>query len=214
MRPLIPLVLALPLAACSAGDFEMPGLTKIFEPGWPETRTLDRPLASVSQSAAVLPPEMQVTSLVDGTRKAYLAQPYGNGVRVRESSGCVWTRADDWFSPSDSWANCGSSSNWHTAQAQVRELDSLYPLQVGSTGRYERTAVSHSGRSYTRETRCEVVDAVEVLRPGRAATPAFVVECDDTSRRRTTWYARDEGPIAYREEHHRNGVEEAWLRSN
>jgi hypothetical protein len=214
MKCLSSLLFALLLAACSAGGIQVPDLAALFEPPPPDTRALSGPIRTVTRPAAALPREMEVTSLVDGTRKTFMTQPYGNGVRVRESNGCVWTRADDWFSPSDSWANCGLSSNWHTAQARVRELNSLYPLKVGSVGRYERSAVSHTGRSYTRETRCEVTDAVEVVRRGRATTPVFVVECDDTSRRRTTWYAPGEGPIAYREVHRRNGVEEAWVRTN
>lgn len=214
MKRLCALVLTLPLAACSADGFHVPDLTAIFEPARPDTRPLAGPIQSVTRPSAGLPREMNVTSLVDGTRKSFSARTYANGVRVRQSNGCVWTRANDWFSPSDSWANCGESSNWHTAQAQVRQLQTIYPLREGSIGRYQRSAKSHTGRSYTRETRCEVTDAVEVLRPGRAATPAFVVECDDTRRRRTTWYAPGEGPIAFRVVHRRNGVEEAWIRND
>lgn len=218
---LVPLI-ALPLAACSGGkDFEsfkapsfnLPSISALFEGPGPETRPLQSSITPVGKSSADGIPNMTVTSLVDGTRASYSVRQYGNGVRVMEANGCIWTRAGDWFSPSDSWANCGTSKNWHTGQARVRELDSLYPLKVGSVGRYERRAVSHTGRSYTRETRCEVTDAVEVLRSGRAATPAFVVECDDSRRLRTTWYSPDEGPVAYREIHRKNGVEEAWVRS-
>ena len=215
MKRLCSLLVTLPLAACSTDGFELPSfssVTSLFDPTQPETQALSQPIETVSRPDFGQSDSMTVTSLTDGSAKTFSVSPYGDGVRVRQSDGCVWTRSGDWFSPSDSWANCGESRNWHTAQAQVRELDSLYPLQIGSTGRYQRSAVSHSGRSYTRETRCEVTDAVEVLRSGQAATPAYVVECDDTRRLRTTWYAPGEGPIAYRERHFRNGVEEAWVR--
>lgn len=221
MKRLLVPFLALPLAACSVGKelesfkvptIELPSISALFAGPGPETRPLKGSIAQVGRPSARQIPSMTVTSLVDGTRASYSVRRYGNGVRVTEGNGCIWTRAGDWFSPSDSWANCGTSKNWHTGQARVRELDSLYPLRVGSVGRYERRAVSHTGRSYTRETRCEVTDAVEVLRSGRA-TPAFVVKCDDSRRVRTTWYAPDEGPVAYREVHRRNGVEEAWVRS-
>lgn len=222
MKRLLAPLLVLPLAACSLGKelesikvpaIKLPSISGLFAGPGPEVRPLKGGIAQVGKASARHIPTMTVTSLKDGTHRRYAVRSYGNGVRVTEDNGCIWTRAGDWFSPSDSWANCGTSKNWHTGQAKVRELDSLYPLKVGSVGRYERQAVSHTGRRYSRETRCEVTDAVEVLRPGRAATPAFVVECDDSRRVRTTWYAPKKGPVAYREVHRRNGVEEAWVRS-
>jgi hypothetical protein len=99
-----------------------------------------------------------------------------DAVRFRESDGCVSTRWGDGFARSDSWAGCADSRNWHTGRA----------------------AVSHTGRRYTRDTVCRVTDAVEVVRAGRAPTPAFVVDCDDGKRVRTTWYAAGEGPVAFR----------------
>lgn len=214
MKRFSALLLALPLAACSVDGFELPNLARVFESPRPDTQPLSGTIRSVPQATAAALGSMKVSSLIDGSTQTYRVRPFGNGVRVRQSDGCVWTRAGDWFSPSDSWANCGDSRNWHTGQAKVRQLDSLYPLKVGSVGRYERSAVSHTGRSYTRQTRCEVTDAVEVLRPGKAATAAYVVVCNDSRRVRTTWYAPDEGPIAYREVHHRKGVEVAWLRKD
>jgi len=212
MKRLLVLALALPIAACSAGGFQFPSF--VSSSSRPATQSLTAPIQQVSQAPVSRLGAMTVTNLIDGSTQTYAVSAYGNGARVRESDGCVWTRSDDWFAPSDSWANCGESRNWHTGNAAVRQLDSLYPLQVGSVGRYERQARSHTGRSYTRETRCEVTDAVEVLRPEQGATPAYVVECDDSRRVRTTWYAPGEGPIAYRESHRSNGLEEAWIRNN
>lgn len=212
MKRLSSLLFVLPLAACSSSGFELPSMASIFGGSHPETQSLAAAIEPVGRPSAPVA-SMTVESLIDGSSNRLSVRSYGNGMRVQESDGCVWTRADDWFSPSDSWAACGDSKNWHTGQASVRELDSLYPLKVGSIGRYQRQAVSHTGRSYARETRCEVTDAVEVLRPGQAATPAYVVECDDSRRVRTTWYSPDEGPVAYREVHRRNGVEEAWIRT-
>ena len=211
------LLLTLPLGACATDGFDIPSFPSVasfFDSSYPEVERLDQPPRPVMQPSLDKVGSMTVTSLVDGERNTYAVSRYHNGVRVRESDGCVWTSAPNWFAPSDSWANCGDSLNWSTASAQVRELDPLYPIQIGSVGRYERKAVSNTGRTYTRETRCEVMDAVSVLRPGKAATPAFVVECKDPRRTRTTWYAPDEGPIAYRETHRRNGLQEAWLRTN
>lgn len=210
------LLLTLPLGACATDGFELPSLppvASLFQPAYPEVERLEQPPHPVGRPSLSEMRGMTVTSLMDDSDKSYHVSRYGNGVRVQESDGCIWTSAADWFSPSDSWANCGDSQNWHTAQAQVRELDPLYPIQIGSIGRYEREAVSHSGKSYRRETRCEVTDAVSVLRPGKAPTPAFVVECDDSRRERTTWYAPGEGPIAYREVHRRKGLQEAWIRA-
>ena len=110
-----------------------------------------------------------------------------DAVRVRRSDGCVWTRWSDGFARSDSCAHAGD-------------------------GRTVHTAVSHTGRRYTRDTVCRVTDAVAVVRAGRAPSPAFVVDCDDGKRVRTTWYAAGEGPIAFRKVHREQGVEEAWVR--
>ena len=213
MKRLLILALALPITACSAGSFQFPSLG-FGSATRPDTQALTRPIGQVARAPIDILGTMTVTNLIDGSTMSLSANAYGNGARVRESNGCVWTRANDWFSPSDSWADCGESRNWHTGEATVRQLASLYPLRVGSVGRYERQARSHTARGYTRETVCEVTDAVEVLRPGRAATPAYVVECDDSRRLRTTWYAPGEGPVAYRETHRSNGLEEAWVRTD
>ena len=222
MKTLFRLALVLPLTACSGDELSIRSLTSLFDgtgasardEGQPTTRPLDGPIEPVARPSRTDLPDMTVTSLLDGSRKHFAVERYGNGVRVRQSNGCTWTRAGDWFSPSDSWARCGESRNWHTARATVRELDSLYPLQVGSVGRYERRAVSHTGRKQSRETRCEVSDAVALLRPGREATPVFVVDCEDPRRRRTTWFAPGQGPLAFRIEHKKKGLEEAWIRTD
>jgi hypothetical protein len=71
--------------------------------------------------------------------------------------------------------------------------------------------VSADDRSYERDTICRVTDAVEVLRAGRPPTPAFVVDCADGKRVRTTWWADGEGPVAFRKTHESKGVEEVWV---
>ncbi len=156
--------------------------------------------------------DMQVVSLTDGAASTMRVRPHGGGVRVRQADGCVWTRAADWFSPSESWEACGGSKNWSTGSATVAELASIWPLRPGAEGRYRRVATSATGRTYERETVCQVRGAREVLREGRAPTPAFEVACEDGKRTRTTWYAPGEGPIAFRVVHADNGVEEAWVR--
>jgi hypothetical protein len=156
--------------------------------------------------------DMRVVSLTDGAESTMRVGPLGAGVRVRQGDGCVWTRAADWFSPSDSWESCGGSKNWRTGTAKVTELASIWPLRPGAEGRYRRVATSATGRTYERETVCQVRGAREVLREGRAPTPAYEVACEDGKRTRTTWYAPGEGPIAFRVVHAENGVEEAWVR--
>ncbi len=213
----LPLLL-LPLAACSADGFSMPSLslsslTSMFDGPRPQTRPLAAPLPPAGRPKAGELRSMTVASLTDDSTKTYTVRPYGNGVRVKESTGCTWTRAHDWFSPSDSFADCGTSSEWRTAQAEVRELAPLYPLQVGRVGRYQRRSVSRDGEVSVRDSRCEVTGAVQVIRPNAAPTPAFVVDCDDGRLRRTTWYAPGAGPLAYREIHKRKGVRQAWVRT-
>ncbi|MCL5776915.1 hypothetical protein M1105_07950 [Limibaculum sp. FT325] len=205
--------LAILMAGCGAGEHKTKELSKAFAPT-PETRTLERALPPTRAPSADEFRSMTVVSLLDGRSERIRITPFGNGVRIREESGCISTRVLDWFSPSDSYANCGTSKDWHTASGTVRVIDDLYPLTVGSTGRYERRAVSHTGKVSTRETRCEVTDAVEVQGPGKHARPAYVVTCDDGRVRRTTWYAPGTGPVAYREDHHEDGVREAWVRAD
>ena len=181
----------------------------------PQTASISaQQLAPVQRPAPSDLRSFTATSLVDGSRNTFQIEPSGYGIRARQANGCIWTRAADWFSPSDSWANCGSSRNWHTAQAQVREIQSIYPLSVGSVGRYERNATSHSGRTQSRQTVCQVTGTETVSRPGLADTPAYVVQCDDTRRVRTTWYAPGEGPIAFTQVSHERGLEESWIRTN
>ncbi len=181
--------------------------------GWPETRPFAGTLPVVDRPRPALFTSMTAKSLTDGRAKTFDVRAYGRGVRVRESDGCVWTSAWDWFSPSDSWAQCGASKSWRTAQARTRVIEPLYPLRLGARGVYERRAVStSSGAVSTRQTECEVADQVEVLRAGAPATPAYVVRCDDGRIERVTWFAPDQGPIAYREAHKERGVREAWVR--
>ena len=199
------------LTGCvSDGTRILNSIGSAFDNNRPETTAVSAELPVVEQPRAF--GGFQVASLIDGSNSSFDVQPYGNGVRVRENDGCVWTRTADWFSPSDSWANCGTSQNWHSAQAQVRQLDSLYPLRIGSQGRYERQSTSHTGRTRTRQTVCQVTGAVDVVRPGHPDTPAYVVECDDTKRVRTTWYAPGQGPIAFTQVSNTRGLEESWIR--
>ena len=186
----------------------------IFGGPGPETAPLSAELAPLSQPSAGELRSFTTTSLIDGSRNTFDIRPYGYGIRARQDNGCVWTRAADWFSPSDSWANCGTSQNWHTAQARVTQQDSLYPLTVGSEGRYRRVAVSHTGRDQDRRTVCRVTGAEDVVRPGFPDTSAYVVECDDTRRVRTTWYAPGQGPVAFTQVSNSGELEEAWIRTN
>ncbi|MEM6974561.1 MAG: hypothetical protein AAF577_17400 [Pseudomonadota bacterium] len=155
---------------------------------------------------------MALRNLKTGEPDAWRVTRFGNGIRVREADGCTWTRISDWFAPSDSWAGCGTSRNWHTARAQVRVLDPIFPLQLGATGRYERRAISHTDRLSTRTTECRVTEAVALRGANGQDTPALVAVCNDGRLERTTWYAPERGPIAYREVHLKRGPREAWLR--
>lgn len=134
----------------------------------------------------------------------------GRNIRLRDATGCSATRALDWFSPSATWKNCGTSSNWHTGQGRVRVLDPLYPLQVGATGLYWRSARSHTGKTSVRTTECRVTDAVTIAIGSRPEN-AFVVKCDDGRVERTTWYAPGAGPLAYHEAKKGRSPREAWV---
>lgn len=205
------IALAILLGGCATdGNRILSDIASIFEPDRPETAALSSELPEVRQPATLS--GLEVKSLVDGSTKRFDIAPFGTGYRVRQDNGCVWTRQAHWFSPSDSWTDCGDSQNWHTATARVRETDALYPLRVGSEGRFERHAISHTGRSYVRETVCRVTDAVDVVRPGFPDTSAWVVACDDGKRVRTTWYAPGEGPVAFTQLAADGELEESWIK--
>lgn len=213
-RPASLLAATLVLAGCGPLDDVRLNVASLFEdPTKPETLPLATPLAPAARPAAPLAGTFAYRDLLTGaTGRMSVSKVRPDAVRVRQSDGCVWTRWGDWFAPSDSWAGCGDSATWHTGRAEVRPAGSVWPLRVGNTARFGRDAVSHTGRSYSRETACRVTDAVAVVREGHAPTPAFVVDCRDGKRLRTTWYAPGEGPIAFRKWHESNGVEEAWVR--
>jgi hypothetical protein len=209
-RALAPLG-ALALGACGPVDgLRVPDV--FADRTAPRTERLATPPAPVARPRAPLAESFSATNLLTGETIRFETRRAGDGVRVRQSDGCVWTRTGDWFAPSDSWANCDDSANWATGRATVRRLDSIWPLKPGAVGRWTRDAVSHTGRAHTRETTCRVAGAEAVIREGRAPTPAHVVVCEDGKRTRTTWYAAGEGPVAFRKVHEDDGVEEAWVR--
>jgi hypothetical protein len=132
------------------------------------------------------------------------------GVLIVQSDGCTYRR-NDWFAPSIAWRNCGDSKQWHSGTAAVVGGEGLWPLRLGAETRFSRSATSHTGRSHARDTTCRVSETVEVLRTGHAPTPAFVVDCADGKRVRTTWWAPGEGPVAFRKTHEDKGIEELWI---
>lgn len=140
--------------------------------------------------------------------------PFGtSGVRGRFADGCVWTRQADWFSPSDSWAFCGRSDVWRTAQATVRRSGSLWPLRIGATAAYVREARSSTtGEVSRRTTNCKVIDTVGVRRFSGERESAFKVRCDDGRRVRTSWWSPDIGLLFFRQTHRSRGVERFWER--
>lgn len=212
MKPILAMSLAVVLGGCAASTIYLDLPLDFWGKGRPETRQLTADIAPVKSPMLRRLRSMQVKNLLDGEPHRLRISRVGNGIRVRETDGCVWTRSHDWFAPSDSFARCGTSKNWHTAEARVRREGSLFPLRVGNTATYEREAVSWNGKRSTRRTRCVVKDTVEVLRPGQGATPAYVVACDDGRVQRTTWYAPRKGPVAYHEIDGENRVRDAWVR--
>ena len=202
------LLTALLLAACASPSEPR----KASKPGMPDTRELSGEILPVEAPVFGRLQSMLVWNLLDRQAEALDIHSYGDSIRTREQNGCVWTRGIDWFAPSDSFANCSSSTNWRTATAKVSQEQSMFPLRVGSRGSYHRRAVSNTKKVSERTTRCRVRDAVEVVLPSRQAVAAYEVRCDDGRVRRTTWYAPDLGPVAYREVHRKKGVRDAWVR--
>ena len=202
------------LTGCAGTPNPFNDLVSLFGGNRPQTVALSGELPSIGRPTGSELSSFTATSLVDGSTNRFTIERAGNGIRARQDNGCTWTRSADWFAPSDSWSRCGTSTNWHTATAQVRVIDPLYPMTIGSSGVYQRQAVSHTGRTQDRRTTCRVVGAEDVVRPGRANTSAYVVACDDTRRVRTTWYAPGEGPIAFTQVSDSGGLEESWIRTN
>jgi len=214
MNRLLSSVIALALVGCSAATVSTglpfdPILTKLV-PSRPDISFREVRLADQYQPVPAAFRSRRIRNLLTGREELLEIAPRGAHVAITDETGCRSIRPRDWFSPSLSWAGCGSSEEWHTAEAEVRVEDPLYPLRLGATGVYERHAVSHTGKRSTRTTTCEVTDTVAVDLGSREA-PAFVVECDDGRILRTTWYAPTEGPVAYREVHKKRGLREAWV---
>ena len=183
----------------------------LFAPVGPETRPLGAALAPARKPAAPLTRSVTARDPRSGEQVRLEPRSLGRGVvEIRQNDGCTW-RTGDWFAPSTAWRDCGDSRHWHTGQSTVSGGTGLWPLRAGAETRFTRRATSHTGRTYERETLCRVTDTVAVLRAGRAPTPAFVVDCTDGKRVRTTWWAPDEGPIAFRKIHDETGIEELWV---
>ncbi len=219
MKPLLSSACAIAvvagLGACAGGEGGEGGRAADAERvGFPPTRPVAAALPAIGAPDAGELRSMTVRSLLDGSTAHIALQPEGERIRIDDGRGCVATRSRDWFSPSESYTGCGSSAGWSTATGEVRVIDSLYPLELGRTGRYLRRLVSSAGEVSTRETDCAVIDKAAVVRPGRPETATWVVRCDDGRVVRTTWYAPGTGPVAYREEHKTRGVREAWLRAD
>ena len=178
----------------------------------PVERSLPGGLAAVQRPSAGSWSNLTVENRETGAIETLaVSSASSQSLSFLDARGCAYTRANDWFSPSETWANCGTSTNWRDARASVTTSGSLWPLQVGQTAEYTRRAVSsRTGEQSTRTTRCEVVDAVQVLRHSGELTPAFKVECDDGRRVRTTWWSPEEGPVFYMQRHERRGLEAAW----
>ncbi|MEL7139486.1 MAG: hypothetical protein AAFP67_10580 [Pseudomonadota bacterium] len=167
-------------------------------------------IAEIPSPSSASLTDRRIRNLIDDRTEVLSMQASRNRLSLVEPDGCQSTRFKDWFSPSVAWSGCGTSRNWHKARAEVDVLESLYPLRIGATGQYRRFATSHTGKCSERTTNCLVRDAV-TLDLGRRDADAFEVRCDDGRVERVTWYAPGEGPIAYREAHHRTGVREAWV---
>lgn len=196
----------LALAACASVEPER------SSSGRPETRALTGTIEPIQEPMLSRLASIRVKNLTNGAVQELDIRRFGNGIRVHEISGCVWTKAIDWFAPSDSFANCSTSKNWQSATAQVQRTRSIFPMKVGARGTYERRAVSITNKVSNRRTKCRVRDAVEVVLPSGQAVPAYVVRCDDGRVRRTTWFAPGIGPVAYREVHKKRGLRDAWVR--
>jgi hypothetical protein len=183
----------------------------LFAPVGPETRPLRASPLPAAKPARPLPQGIAARNPRTGeTMEIEMRRLGGGAAEIRQSDGCVW-RTDDWFAPATAWRDCGDSRNWHTGRSEVTGGTGLWPLRLGAEGRFNRRATSHTGRRYEREATCRVTDAVEVLRDGHAPTPAFVVDCADGKRVRTTWWAPDQGPVAFRKTHDEHGIEELWV---
>ena len=109
MRAALALALIAPIAACAnIGALDQLNFTS-RDAAWPTTRAAEQPLPPVANPSRRHLSSMEVVDLSNGAVRRLSVSTFGNGFRVRESDGCVWTRDADWFSPSDSWANCGTS---------------------------------------------------------------------------------------------------------
>ncbi len=196
------------LAGC--GGLPPGGPTQLLTSIAPNVGGTNVDLASVPRPTAPDFRTMQIRH-GDGRIETRRASASGNFVTMTEADGCRSTRSLDWFAPASAWSGCGTSRNWRTAKATVREVRSIYPLQVGARGTYTRQARSSTGKTSSRTTHCKVTGTATIVAMGKS-NPTYKVRCNDGRITRTTWLSPDLGPLAYREVHSRKGVREEWSR--
>lgn len=180
----------------------------------PPTRPYDGPIAVVSQPMAAELRSFAAADLRDGAdwHKDIALSP--TRAAIADSAGCAAVKAPDWFAPALEWSNCGDADLAPAGSARVRVPDPLYPIERGAVGVYEVSATLADGATAERIVTCRVEDVTSVFRADSAVTPAYVVACEDGARTATTWYAPEDGPLAFIRTDAAGAVAEAWVRAD
>ena len=117
--------------------------------------------------------------------------------RGTSTTGCSWTNDGDFFSPSSSWDNCGTSPNWNKGRTQqVSSEGTLWPLEVGNKASWKVTDYSNiTGEKGSTGTRnCEVKSVVNIT-VAMGDIDAYKVVCSRDYGNRVvtrTWYMNPE----------------------
>lgn len=77
-------------------------------------------------------------------------------ISANMSTGCKWTQSANWFTGSLAWEGCGSG-DWSTGTHEpVTEVESLWPLQVGATAKYQYKLTNSAGDESIYNRSCDV----------------------------------------------------------
>lgn len=157
-------------------------------------------------------------SMIDGSARGYevLGVLDDGSIRGRSSwkEGCKWVVPADWFSPDNSWEDCGTGS-WSTGANTVISSsgDDLWPLRDGTSAKWSYRSRRSTGEGGRNTRRCKVSGPVAItVRVGDVN--AMKVVCRDVwgggpDGETKTWYWTSEhGVVKYTRVHSKRGLED------
>lgn len=149
-----------------------------------ETTTLDKDLGEADlKSFAVGSTWLGLRNGEEHT-SAIIAKA-GGEVTIENSRGCSYTRDQNIFAPSTSFANCNGNTGTQTISQVEGEI---WPLKLGKSQSWSLTGKNRAGDNWETTRRCEV-ESVERVSVPAGEFDTYKVVCRDSWRTRTWYYA-------------------------